>query len=49
MAERLLVIDDEPNMLRLLKTILMDKTGYTVITTNILLYQVAVKKVILAL
>jgi DNA-binding NtrC family response regulator len=33
-AERLLVIDDEPNMLRLLKTILMDKTGYTVITTN---------------
>ena len=34
MAERLLVIDDEPNMLRLLKTILMDKTGYTVITTN---------------
>jgi DNA-binding NtrC family response regulator len=34
MAERLLVIDDEPNMLRLLKTILMDKTDYTVITTN---------------
>jgi DNA-binding NtrC family response regulator len=34
MAERLLVIDDEPNMLRLLKTILMDKTGYSVITTN---------------
>src|SRR5665647_974057 len=34
MVERLLVIDDEPNMLRLLKTILMDKTGYTVITTN---------------
>ena len=34
MAERILVIDDEPNMLRLLKTILMDKTGYTVITTN---------------
>ena len=34
MAERLLVIDDEPNMMRLLKTILMDKTGYTVITTN---------------
>jgi len=34
MAERLLVIDDEPNMLRLLKTILMDKTGYAVITTN---------------
>ena len=34
MAERILVIDDEPNMLRLLRTILMDKTGYVVITTN---------------
>ena len=34
MSERILVIDDEPNMLRLLKTILMDKTGYTVVTTN---------------
>ena len=34
MGERLLVIDDEPNMLRLLKTILTDKTGYTVTTTN---------------
>ncbi len=34
MAERLLVVDDEPNMLRLLKTILMDKTGYEVVTTN---------------
>ncbi len=34
MAERILVVDDEPNMLRLLKTILMDKTGYEVITTN---------------
>ncbi|MDI6853986.1 MAG: response regulator [Deltaproteobacteria bacterium] len=34
MAERLLVVDDEPNMLRLLKTILMDKTGYEVETTN---------------
>jgi DNA-binding NtrC family response regulator len=34
MAERLLVVDDEPNMLRLLKTILMDKTGYEVDTTN---------------
>jgi DNA-binding NtrC family response regulator len=34
MPERLLVVDDEPNMLRLLKTILMDKTGYEVITTN---------------
>ncbi len=30
MPERLLVVDDEPNMLRLLKTILMDKTGYDV-------------------
>ncbi len=28
MPERILVVDDEPNMLRLLKTILMDKTGY---------------------
>lgn len=34
MPERILVVDDEPNMLRLLKTILMDKTGYVVITTN---------------
>jgi DNA-binding NtrC family response regulator len=34
MAERILVVDDEPNMLRLLKTILMDKTGYEVFTTN---------------
>jgi DNA-binding NtrC family response regulator len=34
MTGRILVIDDEPNMLRLLKTILMDKTGYAVITTN---------------
>ncbi len=34
MAERILVVDDEPNMLRLLKTILMDKTGYVVFTTN---------------
>jgi len=34
MKERLLVVDDEPNMLRLLKTILMDKTGYLVDTTN---------------
>ena len=34
MAEQLLVVDDEPNMLRLLKTILMDKTGYEVTTTN---------------
>jgi DNA-binding NtrC family response regulator len=34
MPEKLLVVDDEPNMLRLLKTILMDKTGYEVTTTN---------------
>ena len=35
MAEtQILVVDDEPNMLRLLKTILMDKTGYEVTTTN---------------
>ena len=34
MRERILVVDDEPNMLRLLKTILMDKTGYEVSTTN---------------
>ena len=34
MPENLLVVDDEPNMLRLLKTILMDKTGYEVTTTN---------------
>lgn len=34
MTERILVIDDEPNMLRLLKTILMGKTGYEVATTN---------------
>jgi DNA-binding NtrC family response regulator len=34
MPERILVVDDEPNMLRLLKTILMDKTGYEATTTN---------------
>ena len=34
MAQRILVVDDEPNMLRLLKTILIGKTGYEVITTN---------------
>jgi DNA-binding NtrC family response regulator len=34
MPERILVVDDEPNMLRLLKTILMDKTGYEVEATN---------------
>jgi DNA-binding NtrC family response regulator len=34
MAARILVVDDEPNMLKLLKTILMDRTGYEVDTTN---------------
>lgn len=34
MPERILVVDDEPNMLRLLKTILGDQTGYEVVTTN---------------
>ena len=34
MPEKILVVDDEPNMLRLLKTILTDKTGYEVETTN---------------
>lgn len=34
MSERILVVDDEPNMLRLLKTILTDRTGYEVDTTN---------------
>ena len=34
MPDRILVVDDEPDMLRLLKTILMDKTGYEVTTTN---------------
>jgi DNA-binding NtrC family response regulator len=34
MPERILVVDDEPNMLRLLHTILTGKTGYEVVTTN---------------
>jgi len=34
MPERIMVVDDEPNMLRLLKTILSDQTGYDVVTTN---------------
>jgi DNA-binding NtrC family response regulator len=34
MAARILVVDDEANMLKLLKTILMDRTGYEVDTTN---------------
>ncbi len=34
MAERILVVDDELNMLKLLKTILTDRTGYEVDTVN---------------
>jgi DNA-binding NtrC family response regulator len=34
MPERILAVDDEPNMLRLLKTILTSKTSYEVVTTN---------------
>jgi len=34
MSDQILVVDDEPNMLRLLQTILMGKTGYEVTTTN---------------
>jgi DNA-binding NtrC family response regulator len=34
MPERILAVDDEPNMLRLLKTILTSKTNYEVMTTN---------------
>jgi DNA-binding NtrC family response regulator len=34
MPERILAVDDEPNMLRLLKTILASKTNYEVVTTN---------------
>jgi DNA-binding NtrC family response regulator len=34
MPERILAVDDEPNMLRLLKTILTSKTNYEVVTTN---------------
>ncbi len=34
MAARILVVDDEPNMLRLLKTILTSKTEHEVVTTN---------------
>lgn len=34
MPEKILVVDDEPNMLRLLKTILTSKTNYDVVTTN---------------
>jgi len=34
MPERILAVDDEPNMLRLLKAILTSKTNYEVVTTN---------------
>ncbi|AEB08191.1 sigma-54-dependent transcriptional regulator [Desulfobacca acetoxidans] len=34
MPERILVVDDEPNMLRLLKAIITGKTSYEVVTTN---------------
>ena len=34
MPERILAVDDEPNMLGLLKTILTSKTNYEVVTTN---------------
>ncbi len=34
MPEKILAVDDEPNMLRLLKTILTSKTNYEVVTTN---------------
>jgi DNA-binding NtrC family response regulator len=34
MAEKILIVDDEPDMLKLLKMILTEKTPYEVITTN---------------
>lgn len=34
MAERILIVDDEPDMLRLLAMILREKTPYDVLTTN---------------
>lgn len=34
MPEKILVVDDEPDMLRLLSMILRDKTAYDVTTTN---------------
>jgi|OpeIllAssembly_1097287.scaffolds.fasta_scaffold07175_2 DNA-binding NtrC family response regulator len=34
MAEKILIVDDEPDMLRLLSMILRDKTSYQVTTTN---------------
>ncbi len=34
MAEKILIVDDEPDMLKLLSMILKEKTPYEVITTN---------------
>ncbi len=34
MAEKLLIVDDEPDMLKLLGMIIRDKTSYETITTN---------------
>ncbi|MCX7793435.1 MAG: response regulator [Thermodesulfovibrionales bacterium] len=34
MAERILAVDDEPDMLKLLSMIIRDKTPYEIITTN---------------
>jgi DNA-binding NtrC family response regulator len=34
MAEKILIVDDEPDMLKLLSMMLRDKTGYQIATTN---------------
>ncbi len=34
MAEKILIVDDEPDMLRLLSMIIKEKTPYEVTTTN---------------
>ena len=34
MAEKMLIVDDEPDMLKLLGMIIRDKTQYETITTN---------------
>jgi DNA-binding NtrC family response regulator len=34
MAEKILIVDDEPDMLKLLSMMLRDKTGYQISTTN---------------
>jgi len=34
MAERILIVDDEPDMLKLLSMILREKTSYAITTTN---------------